>query len=106
VAGWQVDLEQQVQNGNLTDTMRKTYEWGFAQFLDWLDHTQVEAVTGPVIEEWVSGLHNQGHNSFSISFWLSCVQNFFHWAYASGGVSSDPTNGVESGLDGLRANQA
>jgi hypothetical protein len=100
VKGWQVALERQVQDGNLTDTMRNTYEWGFAQFLDWLDHSRVEAVSGEVIEEWVGGLHDQGHNSFLISFWLGCVQNFFGWAYESGSLLSDPSHGVQIILNG------
>lgn len=85
--------------GDLTDTMRKTYEWGFAQFLDWLDHTGEAAVTSEIIELWVTGLHEQGHNSFSVGFWLGCVQNFFHWAYSVGSISNDPTEGVKGVLE-------
>ena len=99
VVSWQDSLEQQVQKGDLTDTMRKTYEWGFAQFLDWLEHTGAVSVTAPTIQDWLSGLHDQGHNSFSVSFWLGCVQNFFHWAYSVGSISNDPTAGIKVGLD-------
>jgi site-specific recombinase XerD len=100
VEGWQLDLENRVELGELTDTMRRAYEWGFAQFLDWLHHNRNETVSPTVIQDWVSSLRGQGYNSFSVAFWLSCVQSFFSWAYSNGGFLSDPTNGVRSGKTG------
>ena len=94
VGGWQAALAHQVQIGNLTETMKRTYEWGFAQFLDWLDHQNTELVTEKLIRTWISGLHRQGHNSFSIGFWLNCVQSFFAWATSEGIFDYNPTRHV------------
>ena len=94
VGGWQAALGHQVEIGNLTETMKRTYEWGFAQFLDWLDHQNTEWVSEELIRTWISGLHRQGHNSFSIGFWLNCVHSFFAWAVSEGVWDYDPTHRV------------
>ena len=101
IEGWQSSLETQVQEGELTDTMRRTYEWGFAQFLDWLTHSRLESVSNMEIQNWVQGLEEQGHNSFSVSFWLSCVKNFFSWAHKNGNLTNDPSVGVRIGGAGM-----
>ncbi len=96
MGGWSESLHLQVHKGELSNTMRRTYEWGFAQFVDWLDHQGAGEVTDALIRRWINGLRAQGHDSFSVNFWFDCVQSFFAWAEHSGRISHNPTNGIRA----------
>ncbi len=99
VGGWQASLDLQVKSGDLPGTTKRTFEWGFAQFLDWLDHQQKEEISGALIYRWIESLQAQGYNSFSIGFWLDCLKNFFAWAKENGFFAYDPTRGILPGGD-------
>jgi site-specific recombinase XerC len=100
VGDWQAYLALQVQAGKLTETMKRTYEWGFIQFVDWVDHQGVEQLNGTLICTWIDSLRKQGHNSFSIQFWVDCVMSFFEWAAKTGEFPNNPINGLQ--LEDLR----
>ena len=101
VAGWRASLNLQVAAGDLPRTTKRTLEWGFAQFLDWLDHQHKSEVSGSIIRRWVESLQAQGYNSFSVGFWLECVKNFFAWAVENEFFAFDPTLDVQSEVGDL-----
>ena len=91
VGEWQASLDHKVRIGELSQAKRRTYEWGFAQFLDWLDHQGVSYVSEASVIRWVKSLQSQGYNSSAVGFWLECIRVFFVWAVKSGEMLSDPT---------------
>jgi site-specific recombinase XerD len=106
IGRWLASLEKQVEAGQLPITTKRTYEWGFAQFLDWFDHQPSNKVTAALIHRWIKSLQAQGHNSFSIGFWMDCVTSFFSWAYQAGEMPQNPTMGIfENGLSGRENRQ-
>ncbi len=101
IGEWLAALDRQVAAGELPVTTKRTYEWGFAQFLDWFDHQNSDGITGMLIRRWITSLQSQGHNSFSIGFWIDCVSSFFLWAHEVGAVAQNPALGIfENGLAG------
>ncbi len=101
IGGWLAALDRQVDAGELPVTTKRTYEWGFAQFLDWLDHQRTDEISEELIRHWITSLQAQGHNSFSIGFWMDCVTSFFSWAHQAGALPANPTLGIfNNGLAG------
>lgn len=100
VEAWQQAMEQQVDQGRLSETMKRSYEWGFAQYLDWLNHQAAGPTTPELITHWIRSLEEQGYNSFSVSFWLDSVKSFYSWAYEEGWIPRDPTIGTEANARG------
>jgi site-specific recombinase XerD len=94
---WQESLELRVRQGELTPELKRTYIWGFAQFMDWLDLQQVQQVNDVLLRRWVESLRAQGHPSLSVEYWIECVWSFFSWATASGLIPLDPTAGISLG---------
>ena len=106
IGGWLASLDRQVAAGELPMTTKRTYEWGFAQFLDWLDHQQTDEVNEALIRHWIKSLEAHGHNSFSIGFWMDCVTSFFSWAHEAGALPANPALGVfNNGLSGKEDRQ-
>ena len=93
VQDWQSALTRQVNTGELSETMKRSYEWGFAQYIDWLHQQQTGSLATNMIQEWIRSLEDQGYNSFSLGFWVDSVKSFYEWAYREGRLMEDPTRG-------------